>query len=307
MEHNGCKPESINSAIVRGCYDYVFGYIKGCRKVGAGVGTIALLRLLLTYKGSIFYALQEPMGDFLFAPLYTYLCKRDVKFKFFHRLDELQLSNDGSVIEKIALGRQVKLKYPVVGYKPLIDVPGKDYKSWPTHPDYDQIEHGDELKDYDLESAGTNWRYADTPLTLMRHGRLAIVLRPARPSTLRSWALCFGGLPSICGDLCCHHPDTWGSYLKEVQTPPTLALQLWLTEETEKLGWPDPRTVMVGFARADDTWNDAPLHSWEDNTPLIARKSANSEKAPDRSLILLASFRRPRMSSAAFGPAVSQI
>jgi uncharacterized protein with NAD-binding domain and iron-sulfur cluster len=279
MEHNGCKPESINSAIVRGCYDYVFGYIKGCRKVGAGVGTIALLRLLLTYKGSIFYALQEPMGDFLFAPLYTYLCKRDVKFKFFHRLDELKLSNDGSVIEKIALGRQVKLKYPDVGYKPLIDVPGKDYKSWPTHPDYDQIEHGDELKDYDLESAGTNWRYADTPLTLMR--------RPPgdRSQTGKTFDIAilgvgFGGLPSICGDLCCHHPDTWGSYLKEVQTTPTLALQLWLTEETEKLGWPDPRTVMVGFARADDTWNDAPLHSWEDNTPLIARESANSEKAP---------------------------
>jgi uncharacterized protein with NAD-binding domain and iron-sulfur cluster len=156
MKHNFCKPESLESAVVRGCYDYVFGYIQGIRKVGAGVGTLALLRLLFTYKGSIFYALKEPMGDFLFAPLYTYLCKRDVKFKFFHRLDELKLSNDGSVIEKIALGRQVKLKYPDVGYKPLIDVPGKDYKSWPTHPDYDQIEHGDELKDYDLESAGTN-------------------------------------------------------------------------------------------------------------------------------------------------------
>jgi hypothetical protein len=36
---------------------------------------------------------------------------------------------------------------------------------------------------------------------------------------------------------------------------------------------------MVGFARAADTWNDAPLHSWGDNTRLIARESANSDKA----------------------------
>jgi uncharacterized protein with NAD-binding domain and iron-sulfur cluster len=280
MEYNnGCKPESLNSAIVRGCYDYVFSYIRGIHKVGAGVGTIALLRLLLTYKGSIFYALQEPMGDFLFAPLYTYLCKREVKFKFFHRLDELKLSKDGSVIETIVLGRQVKLKYPGVGYKPLIDVPEKGYESWPTHPDYDQIEHGDELKGYDLESAWTTWPDADYPLTLTR--------RPPgdRSPTSKTFdiailAVGFGGLPSICKDLCHHHRDTWGNYLEKVKTTPTLALQLWLTEETEKLGWPDPRTVMVGFARENDTWNDAPLHSWEDNTPLLARESANSGRAP---------------------------
>ena len=64
MAHNGCKRKSLESAIARGCYDYVFGYIRGVREVGAGVGTLAVLRLLLTYKGSIFYTLQEPMGDF---------------------------------------------------------------------------------------------------------------------------------------------------------------------------------------------------------------------------------------------------
>jgi uncharacterized protein with NAD-binding domain and iron-sulfur cluster len=282
MKHNGCKTDSLESGVVRGCYDYVFGYIGGIREVGAGVGTIALLRLLLTYKGSIFYTLQEPMGDFLFAPLYSYLCERDVRFKFFHRLDELQLTEDGSAIDEIVLGRQVKLKNPDVGYKPLIDVPRKDYKSWPTHPDYDQIEHGDQLDDYDLESAGTNWPYADTPLTLKRRTAVNQPPAPDTPGTfdIAILAVGFGGLPSICGDLCGHHPDTWGNYLKEVQTTPTLSLQLWLTEETEKLGWPDPRTVMVGFAGEKDRCNDAPLHSWEDNTPLLALESANSDGAP---------------------------
>ena len=279
MEHHGCKLKSLQSAIVRGCYDYVFGYIRGVREIGAGVGTLALLRLLLTYKGSIFYTLREPMGDFLFAPLYSYLCEREVKFKFFHRLDALQLSEDKNEIETIVLGRQVKLKDPSTGYKPLIDVPGKAFKSWPSHPDYEQIKDGHKLKGHDLESAWTGWVDADTPLTLKR--------RPAGARSLASdtfdiaiLAVGFGGLPSICRDLRRHHPDTWGKYLKEVQTTQTLALQLWLTKDIGQLGWPDPRTVMVGFARANDKWDEAPLHSWEDNTPLIARESANSGLAP---------------------------
>jgi uncharacterized protein with NAD-binding domain and iron-sulfur cluster len=301
MEHNGCRPKSLDSAIVRGCYDYVFGYIRGIREVGAGVGTIALLRLLLTYKGSIFYALQEPMGDFLFAPLYTYLRDREVKFKFFHRLDKLQLSEDGSTIEKIVFARQVKLDNSNGDYSPLIDVPGRSFKSWPTHPDYEQIKHGHELKDCDLESVQTNWRYADTPLPLKR--RLpGDQSQSGKTFDIAILAIGFAGLPSICEDLCRLHPDTWGNYLKKIQTTPTLALQLWLTSETEKLGWPDPRTVLVGFARKDDSWDDAPLHSWEDNTPLIARESAHNGQAPRSLAYFVGIFPEVNEGTSSAGP-----
>jgi uncharacterized protein with NAD-binding domain and iron-sulfur cluster len=279
MKDNGCKRKSLESAIVRGCYDYVFGYIRGNREVGAGVGTLALLRLLLAYKGSIFYKLQEPMGDFLVAPLYSYLCEREVKFKFFHRLDALQLSKDKTEIETIVLRRQVKLQNPSTGYKPLIDVPGKAFKSWPTHPDYEQIKDGHKLKGHDLESAWTGWVDADTPLALKR--RLPGDCSQA-PDTfdIAILAVGFGGLPPICSELCEYYPETWGQYLKAVQTIQTLALQLWLTKDIGQLGWSDPRTVMVGFARGSDTWDQAPFHSWEDNTPLIVPKSANSGRTP---------------------------
>jgi uncharacterized protein with NAD-binding domain and iron-sulfur cluster len=278
---NGCKPESVESAVVRGCYDYVFGYVRGIRKVGAGVGTLALLRLLLTYKGSIFYTLREPMGDFLFAPLYSYLRKRGVKFKFFHRVDALHLSKDGSEIQEIVLGRQVKLKNPNAEYEPLIDVPGKSFKSWSTHPDYAQIENGKALKKYDLESAWTDWPDADQPLTLRRR---STGNHPLASDTfdLAILAVGFGGLPSICSKLSSHHlhRDTWGQCLKKVQTTQTLALQLWLTKDTDQLGWHDPRTVMVGFARETEKWSCAPLQSWEDNTPLLATEVARKEGTP---------------------------
>jgi uncharacterized protein with NAD-binding domain and iron-sulfur cluster len=279
MKHNLCKPESLESAVVRGCYDYVFGYVRGIRNVGAGVGTLALLRLLLTYKGSIFYTLREPMGDFLFAPLYSYLRKRGVTFKFFHRLDALHLSKAGTEIEEIVLGRQVKLKNPNAEYEPLIDVPGKNFKSWPTHPDYAQIENGNALKDYDLESDWTDWPDADEPLTLRRRSTGD---QPSASDTfdLAILAVGFGSLPSICSELSSHYPDTWGQCLDKVQTTQTLALQLWLTKDTGQLGWHDPRTVMVGFARETEKWSCAPVHSWEDNTPLLATEVARKEGTP---------------------------
>jgi hypothetical protein len=99
---NGCtKDLGLNSAPVRACYDYVFGYVKGKPEVGAGTGTRALLRFLLNYKGSVLYTLRSTMGDFLFAPLYELLHKRNVKFEFFHRLDKLCLSQDGKAVDRI--------------------------------------------------------------------------------------------------------------------------------------------------------------------------------------------------------------
>ena len=276
MERNGCGKKSLQSAVVNGCYDYVFGYARGIRSVGAGVGTLALLRLLLTFKGSIFYALREPMGDFLFAPLYTYLRERKVKFRFFHRLDALHLS--GSEIEEIVVGRQVKLEDPNGEYEPLIDVPGKPFGSWPPHPDYCQIKEGHLLETHDLESAWTAWCDADTQLTLKR--------RPAGNQTLAPdtfdiaiLAVGFGGLRSICGDLCVSYPNTWGKCLSEIQTTQTLALQLWLTKDTAQLGWHDPRTMMVGFG-AGEEWSSAPLHSWQDNTQLLATEIARNGEMP---------------------------
>jgi uncharacterized protein with NAD-binding domain and iron-sulfur cluster len=282
MKHNHCRSESLDSAVVRGCYDYVFGYVRGVRSVGAGVGTLALLRLLLTYKGSIFYTLREPMGDFLFAPLYLYLRKRGVKFKFFHKLDSLHLSQDGRQIQEIVLRRQVKLKNPNAEYEPLIDVPGKNLKSWPTHPDYAQIEDGNALKKFDLESSWTDWPDADQPLTLRQR---STGHHPSASDTfdLAILAVGFGSLPSICSALSSHHlhQDTWGQCLKNVQTTQTLALQLWLTKDTDQLGWHDPRTVMVGFGReTEQDWSCAPLHSWEDNTPLLATEVARKKGTP---------------------------
>ena len=86
MADNGCRPDSLNSAVVRGCYDYAFANGGTESGIGAGTASLLFLRLLLTYKGSIMYALTEPMGDSIIAPLYEYFAKWGVKFEFFCRV-----------------------------------------------------------------------------------------------------------------------------------------------------------------------------------------------------------------------------
>jgi uncharacterized protein with NAD-binding domain and iron-sulfur cluster len=277
MTENGCKSESLESGIVRGCYDYAFGYAKGVRQVGAGVGTLGLLRLLLTYKGSIFYTLREPMGDFLFAPLYKYLHDKGVTFEFFHRLDKLVVSPDGSAIQSVVLGRQVNLRDPNGEYHPLIMNPDNGLESWPSHPLYDQIENGSALDGHDLESFWTTWRDAGC-LTLKR--RPAVDTPIDQTFDIAILATGFGGLKKIAHDLSTCHPDTWGQCLAKIQTTPTLALQLWLTKDASQLGWPDPRTVMVGFGRECDRPDRAPLNSWQDNSPLLATETATGANQP---------------------------
>jgi uncharacterized protein with NAD-binding domain and iron-sulfur cluster len=283
MRQNGCQLDSINSSPVRACYDYVFGYVRGNRCVGAGTGTRALLRFLLTYKGSILYTLRAPMGDFLFGPLYRLLRARRVKFEFFHRLDKLALDEDRREIAAIVLTRQVRLKYPAREYYPLIKL-SRHRRSWPAHPRYEQIEDGATLKQYDLESAWTDWPNTLPVRTLRRRSLGDGVASPddeADTFDLAILGVGLGALGPICDELKTACPK-WGNFLNRVATAQTMGVQLWLESTTEQLGWPDPRTLLTAFEKTEDPWRSAPLTTWEDNSELITLES--HAQRPPRSL-----------------------
>ena len=118
--------------------------------IGAGTGTLLLLRLLLTYKGSIFYALSAPMGDSIFVPLFQYLRHSGVKFEFFCRVTELRLSDTDRLVHEIVLAQQVCLANPACPYDPLI-LSDKGFWTWPLRPDPSQILNSEHLDQYDLE------------------------------------------------------------------------------------------------------------------------------------------------------------
>ena len=82
------------------CYEN--GDVKTPR-IGAGIGLLTILRIVFSYKGSVVYNMCAGMGDTIFAPLYLVLKKRGVKFKFFHRIENLKLSDDGKSIAEVKI------------------------------------------------------------------------------------------------------------------------------------------------------------------------------------------------------------
>ncbi|UVO27601.1 NAD(P)-binding protein [Bradyrhizobium arachidis] len=266
MKSRGCSSEALDSAVVRGCYDYVFGFFgtnpystAGTvprRDVAAGTGTRILLKLLFTYRGSFFYLLRATMGELLFAPLYQVLSKRRVNFEFFTKVEQIGLSQDKASIETIETTIQATTHSGKV-YDPLIWI-GQDEKlaSWPSHPDYAQLVQGNELRKrrIDLESAWTDWTGV-RPRTLTRGTDFDDIVL----------GIGIGAFDTICKDLVYHKPK-WKQMVDAVKTTATVAFQAWTTVGMRELGCKHDRTALSGFELPLDTWADLslmlPLEEW---------------------------------------------
>ena len=166
LARNGAWESTVNGPLVRGIYDYVFGFVKGDtndRNLEAGTGTNGCLRLFFTWKGAIFWEMQAGMGDVVFGPMYRVLRNRGVKFEFFSKVLNLGMQN--GLVDNIQMSVQATTKSGGP-YEALVRVGG--VHAWPAHPLYDQLVQGEELreKNIDLESYWADW--PGTPKTLQR-------------------------------------------------------------------------------------------------------------------------------------------
>ena len=59
-------------------------------KYEAGTVLRGIIRGLFTYRGALTYRFAAGTGDSCYAPMYQVLKRRGVKFKFFHRVEELR-------------------------------------------------------------------------------------------------------------------------------------------------------------------------------------------------------------------------
>ena len=269
MCQHGCSDESLKSAVVRGCYDYAFATRD--KGIGAGTAVILILRFLMTYKGSVLHELTEPMGDFIFAPMYVYLRDvKNVKFEFFCRVKELTLAGD-LLVNSVLMEQQIELA-AARQYKPLVE--RRDGRpSWPSAP---KIETDACFRNPDLESNWTDRRGQDRVLNrrTSTHG-----VDDTDVFDIVVLALGFDGLKQICASFAGKAPG-WSSFLSQIKTTQTAALQLWLLKTTGELGWPDPRTALTGFELAGEKWPAAAMTSWEDNTGLLQFERARSGPEP---------------------------
>ena len=246
-----------NASFVRAGYDSTFAFERGDSKapnLAAGTALLGVLRMMLTYKGSVYWRMNSGMGDTIFSPIYLLLKHRGVRFEFFQRVTHIGLSPGHDTVDSIDIDVQATLKNPEEGYQPLVDERGRPYQEglpcWPSDPLYDQLKQGDELASVDLESWYTEWKPVGHR-TLARGKDFDDVLL----------GISIGAFPHICKELGDAN-EAWREMVANVQTVQTQAAQLWLKKTSVELGWKadasksSHRPCLTAYAEPLDTWAD---------------------------------------------------
>lgn len=243
MHHGASRESAYCSMVTTLMYDLPFAYRDGdphSPSIGAGTAMRGALRTLFTYTGAVAWKMRAGMGDVVFAPMWEVLDRRGVRFEFFHRVDDLHLSDDGTRVASIDVSRQVRLREPELGYRPLVDVKG--VPSWPSEPLVDQLrEH---VTAEELESFWST-REPIERYTLVEGTHFDTVVL----------AIPVGAHPYICGELI-EHSDRWRQMSTRVETIYTQAFQLWLNESLDQLGCDWPQATTGGYLEPFDTYAD---------------------------------------------------
>lgn len=252
LRHGG-HPDVLESAMMRGLYDLVFGYAEGDPEqpaVAAGLMVFLIGHVLFGYKGALFWKMTAGMGDVVIAPVYQVLRRRGVRFEFFHRLDALHLDASRRAVDAITLGRQVRLANGIEHYDPLIVA-----KGLPVFPDSPLVDQLDSTPGRDLESHfGSR---DDAEVRILRRGvdfdhvMLAVSL---------------GMVPLVAGELIADRPE-WREMTTHVRTIATQAFQIWLRPGEPELGWNHPGATISAYQPPFETWASMPQTLWTEDWP----------------------------------------
>ena len=260
LRMNGASEQALDSAFLRGLYDLVFAYEGGDPsrpRLAAGDALRGGFRMFFTYRGAFFWKMRRGMGDVVFAPFYEVLRRRGVKFKFFHRLENVRLSKPGPererpYVEALEFSVQAETRGKR-DYRPLVNVSGQS--CWPSNPDYRQLENGAALeaegRDFELHWDGR--RAATRTLKVTRDFDFVLL------------GVGLGAIPYVCEEFIARD-SRWRKMAASVKTVATQAFQLWLSEDLQQLGWEPPPVTLSAFVKPFDTWSDmgqvVPSESW---------------------------------------------
>ena len=250
---NGASRRSLDSAYLRGLYDFALAYENGDKdrpRSAAGQAVRGAVRMLFTYRGQVFWKMRAGMGDVVFTPFYEVLKKRGVTFKFFHRLANIRLAPSDSLksgewpyVEALEFDVQAHIRKKIGEYQPLVDVDG--LPCWPSEPHFDQLVNGTRLKreQWQFES---HWeqRKADE-----------LVLRVTEDFDFVVLGVGLGAIPHVCSELV-ERDQRWRDMVANVKTVASQAFQVWMREDMRELGWDAPPVTISAFKKPFDTWAD---------------------------------------------------
>jgi len=229
--------------VLKAMYDVAFAFEDGDThkpNLAAGTALSGSMRMVMTYKGAMYWKMQAGMGDTIFSPFYEVLQRRGVKFKFFHCVDRLAVDPDSKEISAIDVIPQVKLT--VGEYDPLVFV--LDLPCWPSEPLWDELQDGDELN-----RKGINFEEDYNPLNAK-----PITLKKGEDFDLVILGISLGALPYVCRDIINQNTE-WQNMTNYVKTVRTQAFQIWVDKALGAgLGWQyNPQAIVGSYVEPLDT------------------------------------------------------
>ena len=203
LKKHGANSKTLDSGFVKFHYDMFFSYRNGnIDEPDSEAGTLLkfALKFYFCYDDISYFHGAGGDGDVIFAPIYEVLRKRGVRFKFFHKVEELKLNiNNPKLVEHIRVTKQADLINEE--YDPLINVKG--LPSWPNEPKYEEIVQKQAnllmKNNIDLESFWTRW-----PNVYEEHFKQPlpeIVLKRGRDFDIIVFGIPVGSLPYLCSEL----------------------------------------------------------------------------------------------------------
>ncbi|HAP74628.1 MAG TPA: hypothetical protein DCR14_00915 [Acidimicrobiaceae bacterium] len=178
--------------------------------------------------GQATYWFHRGTGDTVVAPFYRVAMQRGVEFRFFHKVTNVALGDDGRSVGAI----DIDIQATTVGgapYAPLVRLADGSW-AWPDAPIYDQLVQGDALRDQhiDLESWWTPWQ----PV-----GRTTLVAGVDFDEVVM--ALPLPCLPLVAPELVAVAP--WAPAVDAFGGLATVAAQIWTNRTGTELGFPTLR------------------------------------------------------------------
>jgi uncharacterized protein with NAD-binding domain and iron-sulfur cluster len=243
-----------DSALVRAVYDLIFSQSSG---FGAGTALYDTLNMLLSYRGHVYYRMNGGMGDVVFAPLYLWLRRQGVKFRFFQRVRRLHLEPGApSRIGHITLEQQVDLAGGE--YDPLFPAAGR--ACWPNAPLDERLPASERRR---LQAGGYDLESGSEPVGKLHQ------LRRGRDFDLVVLGIPVGAFQhesELVGELTAAHRP-FAEMVAGIGTASTRAFQVWTDRDAPALGWNRQAAMLGAYERPFGSWADMtqvlPQEDWE--------------------------------------------
>ena len=269
---NGADIGSVNqSPLVRALYDMMFQYCDGQvgrPSYGAGTAAQVLLRLLGTYKGEAVWKANAGLGEVLISPLYEVLKARGVRFEFFHKLEKIELTEDGEAVARLHFSLQAH--HGGQDFKPTFI--SKQVTCWPDKPRASAAAEGDFPTVVDFANpAGARQACTPSPSIKARTSPrviLAIPLGAFKP---------FRGERGPCDELI-RASARFRAMTENIGLVPSLSAQIWTAKTLSEPGCEGENPAVVSGPQ--------PLQIWADMSQVVACQVLEGRTAEIRVLLL---------------------